>query len=138
MYVKEFATMMTRTKNVLSFAFAGLLFSGAVVLAADPPAKDEAVVPWTRKATKDMTPNRKQGPNEQKSIGTSDAAIYFIAPKTTVNPATTLPLQYAESPRTRMFSAWAPAATAVLMPSVSMTNTWCSRALRSSTRACWA
>jgi hypothetical protein len=80
---KTIAMMRHTNKFLSSITLASLLLSGATaVIAADPP-KDEAVIPWTRKATKDMTPNRKQGPNEQKSVGVSDAAVYFIAPKTT-------------------------------------------------------
>src|SRR5215218_987379 len=95
MRVKELPIMMKPTKNTLSFALAGLMLAGSAVIAADPPAaKDEAVIPWTRKATKDMTLNRKQGPNEQKSVGTSDAAVYFIAPKTTGFTTKALPDVY--------------------------------------------
>src|SRR3954471_10669626 len=65
---------------------AGVLASS--VLFAEPPkpapdAKDGEVVPWTRKATKDLPKNRTGGNPAQKGFGGTDAALFFIAPKTT-------------------------------------------------------
>lgn len=94
-------TMTTRTKKLLSFALAGLFLTAVPVnlIAADDakpatPAKDDQVIPWSRKVTKNLPDVRKGGRNEPKGIGDSDAAIYFIAPKTTGFTTKALPDVY--------------------------------------------
>jgi hypothetical protein len=84
-------TMTTPIKKLLSFSLVAILFTSGPALLF---AADDQVIPWQRKATRDLVPNRKQGPNEAKSVGASDAAVYFIAPKTTGFTTRALPDVY--------------------------------------------
>jgi len=61
----------------------------------DPPKRDEAkVVPWARKATKDLPANRIGGSFTDKAAGGSDASLFFIAPKSTGLTTAELPEVY--------------------------------------------
>ena len=73
-----------------------LLVASAIVV-ADPPAgkPDTAqVVPWSRKATKDLPRNRTGGSLTDKGIGDTDASLFFVAPKSTGLTTAELPTVY--------------------------------------------
>jgi hypothetical protein len=64
------------------------VLSSTILLAADPPqpaAKPDAtkVIPWARKATKDLPKNRTGGALTDKGPGGTDASLFFIAPRST-------------------------------------------------------
>lgn len=73
-------------KNILlcSLALTTVLIS--TVLLADPPTPADAqpkVIPWARKATKDLPKNRTGGALTDKGPGGTDASLFFIAPRST-------------------------------------------------------
>ncbi len=81
-----------RFTGVMSLALGVVLGTFAF---ADPPKGDEAkVVPWTRKATKDLPANRIGGSFTDKAAGGTDASLFFIAPKSTGLTTADLPDVY--------------------------------------------
>lgn len=75
----------------------GVLMAGSFSL-ADPPevkkGEEAKVVPWARKATKDLPANRIGGSFTDKAAGGSDASLFFIAPKSTGLTTAELPEVY--------------------------------------------
>jgi hypothetical protein len=71
------------------FAVAMLAALASAVHADPPPAAPAAPAAkaepatWARRATKDLPPNRQGGKNDQRDAGVSEAALFFIAPRTT-------------------------------------------------------
>jgi hypothetical protein len=81
-YEKDTKIMFHQLKKLSSIAVTALLASTALL--ADPPKPTPGqVVPWTRKATKDLPKNRTGGAITDKGPGGSEASLFFIAPKST-------------------------------------------------------
>lgn len=85
---------MKHGKTMFAFTIGVLLVAGALRAADQPKDSAKAPVAWTRKATKDLPKNRTGGMNTTKAAGVSDAALFFIAPKTTGLTTRELPVVY--------------------------------------------
>lgn len=83
---------MKTLQTVISSSIA-LLLTG-IVLADNTKPADKPQATWSRKATKDLPKNRTGGINNTKAAGTVDAALFFIAPKTTGLTTRELPVVY--------------------------------------------
>jgi len=80
---------MNRYWKIVVLSFAGVVVGSSSALFAEPPKGDakadgnSELVPWVRKATKDLPKNRTGGNPAQKGIAGTDASLFFVAPKTT-------------------------------------------------------
>jgi hypothetical protein len=73
----------------------GALLAGLAAVGAEAPKTDkDEVVPWVRKATKDLPRNRTGGSPTDKSAGGTDASLFFVAPRSTGLTTAELPVVY--------------------------------------------
>jgi hypothetical protein len=84
-YHKDIMIMFHKNICLRSLALTVILAS-TVLFAEDPPkpkGEPAKVIPWARKATKDLPKNRTGGSLTDKGLGGTDASLFFIAPRST-------------------------------------------------------
>jgi hypothetical protein len=87
-YDKDIMMTMFHKNSLLRTLASTTVLASTLLFAADPPKPAGAdgqskVIPWSRKATKDLPRNRTGGALTDKGLGGTDASLFFIAPRTT-------------------------------------------------------